>query len=42
LLVDRETRDALSADAFKCEEAGAFALKGFTDDVPLYRVSRGG
>jgi adenylate cyclase len=42
LLVDRTTRDALSDDAFRCEEAGVFSLKGFTDDVPLYRVTRSG
>ncbi len=39
LLVDVATRDGL-ADGFRCEEAGVFSLKGFAEEVPLYRVTR--
>jgi adenylate cyclase len=39
LLVDGTTRDALD-DAFHSEKAGVFSLKGFAEEVPLYRVTR--
>jgi len=41
VLVDVATREALTA-AYPTRSAGSYALKGFAEPVPLYRVTRSG
>jgi hypothetical protein len=41
VLVDLATCEALT-DAYTTRRACAFSLKGFAEDVPLYRVTRFG